>query len=232
MTYYFSNLKPIIILAHCKPPFLEEKYNQLNNLISSIDRDKYFVLLSANSPIPEKIISKCNYFQQDSTNYNKPHYSFAIHLKINLALQVLRFHNFNKVLCLEYDAPTGCHEHIIKKGEDYFNENNKLRFFGHDWNQPNSANQGHWFSDIDFILNKVKPLNFSTTGSQMQGVLAERLFFSMLSRAGIQNIKIVTDKDFFFPCVRPQMFQAGGALMRKEISPGTYKYIKKDGSIY
>ena len=66
----------------------------------------------------------------------------------------------------------------------------------------------------------------------MQGVLAERLFFSMLSRAGIQNIKIVTDKDFFFPCVRPQMFQAGGALMRKEISPGTYKYIKKDGSIY
>lgn len=232
MKYYFKNLKPIIILAHCKEPFLEEKNKQLDNLVSSIDKSKYFILLSANSRIPNEIINKCNYYQQDSFNYNKPHYSFAIHLKLNLAIHNLMFHGFKQALCLEYDAPIGCHESIIDKASSYFEQDSDLKFYGHDWKQPNSANQGHWFADLRFLLVEIGLLNFYTSGEKLNGVLGERLFYHMIASKGLEKIKIVSEDEFFLPHVRPQMFQAGGDLMLKEVNPGEFKYTREDGSIF
>ena len=191
-----------------------------------MDKSKYFVLLSANSNIPDEISSKANYYLHDSKNWCNPHYSFAIHMKIVLAINVLGFHGFTKAMVMEYDAPPGCQDKLFSRFDEMMLNDPELKLIGHDWG-PNAINQSNWYGDIRFMLENIPFANFGrginllstgTTGDQY-------VYQCLLTQNLMRHVKIFMGDDYWQDDSW-QKFQAGGTLMKIKTDDDKYKYIK------
>lgn len=220
--FYFSKLFPVVIAAHCKEPYLEDKLTHLNNLIQKFSKDKFFTLLIANSKIPREIIDKANFYLEDSMNYTQPHYGVSVSMQTELSFNILKYHNFKWCLRLEYDAPLVNYEELLAKQFNLIDSISKEKLFpiyllGSQWG-PQGINTGNMLCDINFILDNTYFFNFINGHKKYGHTILEKHFKDCLAVKDKLKHCLVFDAGYKFYNLAPdspikdQKYQAGGNI--------------------
>jgi|688.fasta_scaffold450744_2 hypothetical protein len=213
MEYYFNKLKatPILIGAHCGPPFTEGKISHLFKLVTELKNKNYFIILVNNSKIPREIIDLCDvYFE--NFNYTNPGYGVSVSMQTEIGLNIAKYHLYNKCLRIEYDSPINYdYDELIFRCQTICKENNK-KFVSAEWGTNGIGTGNFYIDDIDFLLKNVRFFSFKTGHDSFYGIVEIPFKEDLLKSGAINQSYIYKDYHEYYKCKNTQKYQGGGTI--------------------